>query len=319
MKIRMRSWISGTLILILVLSSGFLVVVNQVDDDQQWSTTIKPNAINAVIGDESYRAKYGAEPDKRTFENERITTHLQYVQQKLLDRNVDFLSQQQQENRTKYLNRLTDYIRQGEFPQNNAFPNQHRPNFIDSEGRICAVGYLIEQSMGHEVAESINDKYQYEYVLKMDSNVLEKWAQRNGFTVRELAMIQPAYDDRDPCCVIGPEPNQDKISRPLESVMIGASVGLSVINGYLNFENSSKVIPAAAGIVVGASSITLGLTEKLHYSTTDYITGGLSVAAGSWALHSIFKNNSSSNNLTIAPVPNTRFDGKVGLSVNYRF
>lgn len=308
-----KSWISGIPVLVLLLASGFLVLDNQVESEQKWSTTIKPDAINAVIGDESYRAKFGAKPGKGTSENERITTHLQYVQKKLLDRNLDFLTEQQQENRVKHLNRLTNYIQQGVFPENNAFPNQHRPNFIDSEGRICAVGYLIEQSMGRDVAESINDKYQYEYVLKMDSNVLDKWAQRNGFTVRELAMIQPAYCYQS--CV-----EQDNVSKTTESILIGANVGLSLVNGYYGLHQSGKVIPASASIALGASAITLGLTKHANYSTVDYITGGLSIAAGSWALRSVFnKKSSSSNNLTVAPVPNTRFDGNVGLSVNYRF
>lgn len=297
----------------LIAVSGFILVDRNIQEEQEWSETIKPNAINAVIGDESYRATYGKLPDESISEKKRIITHLEYVKQKLSQKNVDHLTEVQKQNRQNNLERLQDYIREQEFPVNNAFQNVHRPNFIDSEGRICAVGYLVEQSMGRDVAEKINEEYQYEYVLKMDSKLIENWAHKNGFTTKELAMIQPAYCFDD-CANPG-----NKISKTTEAIAIGANAGMSLVNGYLATNNSSNIITATAGVALGAATVTLGLTDHANYSTTDYITGGISVAAGSWALYSLINKKPSENDVTVTPVADTRFDGNVCLSVNYRF
>lgn len=310
-------WISAILLVILVIISGFWEIQPKENSQKKWSETVKPNAVNAVIGDKSFRAVYGKEPIAATSEHKRIVTHLKYVRKKLLQRDVDHLSKRQRQLRDKNLKRLKTYIQSGEFPNNNAFANR-RPTFIDGHGRICAVGYLVEQSLGRKVAEALNEKYQYEYVLEMESPTLRNWAAQNGFTIRELAMIQPAYDGGG-CCVVSPEGEKDKMSRTTEKILIGANIGLSIANGYLGWKQSGRVIPASASIAAGASTISLGLMGETHYSTTDYITGGLSVAAGSWALYSMFNKKSTSNNLTIAPVPSPRFDGNMGISVNYRF
>src|ERR1041384_3500069 len=55
--------------------------------------------------------------------------------------------------------------------------------FIDADKNICAVGYLIEQTSGREVAEQINATHQYDYLLDMHEPIIEKWAQEHGFSL----------------------------------------------------------------------------------------------------------------------------------------
>ncbi len=319
MKISQQSLGLFFFLLMFVLGSFLPIDFNDSQLSRKWSKTQKSDAINAVIGDESYVATYGHAPVSSTSEKKRITTHLQYVKQKLLQRDVSHLTKSQKQRRQKHLNRLETYIQRGEFPQNNAFANQHRPNFIDREGRICAVGYLIEQSMGREVAEKINGKYQYEYVLEMESQLLKNWAERNGFTLRELAMIQPAYCFSDGCARQSVIP--DKIGRSTESILIGANVGFTVINGMLALEKSGNLVSSSAGVALGASTVALGLTNHSNYSTADYITGGIAMATSGWLLYSVLNKDKepSKQNLTVAPVASPQYDGNVGLSLNYRF
>jgi len=55
------------------------------------------------------------------------------------------------------------------------------------------VGYLVEQTSGRTVAEQINAKYKYEFLLNMQDETLENWIAASGLTKEECAMIQPQY------------------------------------------------------------------------------------------------------------------------------
>jgi hypothetical protein len=72
--------------------------------------------------------------------------------------------------------------------------DDRKPCFIDDGGNICAVGYLVEQTAGRAAAEAINARHQYDELLAMDDPTLLAWATKSGFTLTELAMIQPTYD-----------------------------------------------------------------------------------------------------------------------------
>ena len=65
---------------------------------------------------------------------------------------------------------------------------------------MCAVGYLIATSspQGERIVDDLNKELQYEYIegiIKSPSvgPFLLDWAARNGFSVKDLAMIQPTY------------------------------------------------------------------------------------------------------------------------------
>src|SRR5580704_568889 len=102
--------------------------------------------INIVLGDESL----GALRDEASGlgEDERIRLHLTYVHALLLARSTEHLSVPLRDARQRNLDRLLDYLNQGDFPRNDEHPDARRPTFVDSLGHICAVGYLIERDLG---------------------------------------------------------------------------------------------------------------------------------------------------------------------------
>lgn len=148
-------------------------------------------AVNAVLGDISFVNKFSKSPDESVDYNTRIKTHLEYVEQKLRARKPD-LTAEQLANRERMLDLLHEYRIAGQFPRNYDYEG-NRPCFIDKDGNICAVGYLVEQTVGREVAEQINAKYKYEYLLNMQDETLENWIAGSGLTKEECAMIQPSY------------------------------------------------------------------------------------------------------------------------------
>jgi len=152
------------------------------------SLSISAQSVNAILGDTSWYYTYGSWPDKSSNENLRISTHLRYVSEKL--RYAD----RQSPIRSKFLDLLDEYIDRGEFPASFSHPDERRPCFIDDEGRLCAVGYLIAQSSGLPAAERINQLFRFHYLLVMEDEELIAWQEASGFSLRELAMIQPTYD-----------------------------------------------------------------------------------------------------------------------------
>ena len=150
--------------------------------------------INSVLGDKSYVAKFGVSPTTSTNDNLRIRTHLEYVETNLRATSTAHLSQNALLNRNELLNALHDYWTNNVFPSPSVEYVGRKPCFIDSKGRICAVGYLIEHASGREVAEQINSKYKFEYLLEMNDPLIDDWAAKHGFTLDELAQNQPSYD-----------------------------------------------------------------------------------------------------------------------------
>jgi hypothetical protein len=148
------------------------------------STTINP-----ILGDVSLSAK-GLVPSLVN-EQTRIRTHLLYVEQLLRERSDAPLRAQAK--RIELLDHLHRYAEAGVFPANVKYDDR-TPCFIDDGGNICAVGYLVEQTAGRAAAEAINAKHQYDELLAMNEPALDAWAAESGFTLTELAMIQPTYD-----------------------------------------------------------------------------------------------------------------------------
>jgi len=149
--------------------------------------------INAVIGDESYIRIYGKEPGKNVPDHVRIRIHLDYVEGILRNRPMDHLTTEQAFNRLKGLDFLRDYLLEEEFPSNNGHPDERRPTFISEDGRICAVGLLIEKTAGRTVAEKVSQVFKYSYIPEIDHPLFLEWTESSGFTIEELAMIQPQY------------------------------------------------------------------------------------------------------------------------------
>ena len=104
------------------------------------------------------------------------------------------LTKEQKSNRLKMLDLLHMYWTKGIFPKNYDYPGRRIPCFIDKDGNICAVGYLIAQTAGREVAERINAKFKYDYLLEMNDKTIDAWVEASGLSKVECAMIQPSYD-----------------------------------------------------------------------------------------------------------------------------
>ena len=208
--------------------------------------------VNSVLGDASYLIKYQKLPDKYSNEVIRIQTHLEYVENLLRNTSTKHLNKLQQFKRRQAIENLHFYWTAGIFPENRDFLNDRKPCFIDEKGNLCAVGYLIEKSAGREVAEQINARFQYEYLLEMEWNVIDEWIASSGLTKLECAMIQPTY---------GSTPTENYITPGFgyaTAVFSGANVALSVMNvSQINRQNQGLFTPIL-GMVFGAGQITLG-------------------------------------------------------------
>ncbi len=124
--------------------------------------------------------------------NEWIAQHLMLVEQTLRARNTKHLSAAQVKNRLQLLDELNGYWQAGIFPVNDYLPYKN-PVFIDRKGTHCAVGYLMRQSGYEALAKAIDAKQKFAYVHDIKIPGVKEWAQAHGFTIDELAWIQPGY------------------------------------------------------------------------------------------------------------------------------
>lgn len=124
--------------------------------------------------------------------NDWIATHLMLVENTLRLRDVSSLSIAQQQHRKALLDELHGYWQAGTFPIN-SYTNYKTPVFIDAQGTHCAVGYLMQQSGNDELAQTINRNEKFAYVHEITTEGVGAWADKHGFTVDELAWIQPGY------------------------------------------------------------------------------------------------------------------------------
>ncbi len=150
--------------------------------------------INAVIGDASWVARNGERPGPDATEVERIRTHLAFVEELLRESDVSHLTPIQRANRWRALGALARYRRAGVFPQRSGDAHEGRhPRFIDDRGVHCAVGEMIAATGHPGLAAAIDREHEFAVVLELDSAPLLAWADEYGFSVLELAMIQPGY------------------------------------------------------------------------------------------------------------------------------
>ena len=153
--------------------------------------TIQFNTINGEIGDISYFDRFGSGNVKPLGNIERIQLHLEYVDKVLRDAPTEHLSTSQKKRRENIIEKLREYRLNGEFPQHNKLSASRKtqPRFIDHDGTFCAIGQLMVETGDKELAERINDEYEYEYVENIHSAELLQWASSHGLSVRDCAMI----------------------------------------------------------------------------------------------------------------------------------
>ena len=153
---------------------------------------IDHGSINPIIGNEGTLHFYQNHDLGALTENQRITAHLAYAYQLLMDRTEAMPECEVKKKRLSVLEHLRAYIRRGEFPINSKY-DERRPCFIDEKGTYCAVGYLIQQTAGSALAEKINQIYQYDFLSDMKLPELSQWISKSGFSTEELATVQPTY------------------------------------------------------------------------------------------------------------------------------
>lgn len=135
----------------------------------------------------------------RADEVDRVRAHLRAARVLLDSRDLSTLTQLQRERRSVAIAVLDRYIERGVFPRRTAdIYDALRPRFIDDRGVHCAVGEMIAKTGFSELARRINAQYEYAFVRDIHSAELLKWAERYGFTVDELAAIQPSYSKPAP-------------------------------------------------------------------------------------------------------------------------
>lgn len=157
---------------------------------------------NHHLGDDSFVALHHRAPGPGDGERERMHDHLQYVHD-LLAR-APATSPALAARRAELLGYLADYIAAGITPANTYVP-WRSPVFIDASGAICAVGYLIERSAGRPLAEQIAAHHRLAFLEDIAAAMPEvgAWVKSSGFTLDELASIQPGYQGPDVALVGG--------------------------------------------------------------------------------------------------------------------
>jgi len=147
---------------------------------------------NHHLGDTAFLEQFGRPPTEEE-EHLRIRTHFLAVQKLLASRPAT--RPELEDKRKVLLAHFADYIAKGTTPKNEHLP-WRTPVFIDDEGTICAVGYLIEQSAGRAVADKIAASHRYSYIEEIAKAMpdVQQWVEQSGFTLEELGSIQPGYE-----------------------------------------------------------------------------------------------------------------------------
>ncbi|MEO0603667.1 MAG: hypothetical protein AAF211_19675 [Myxococcota bacterium] len=154
----------------------------------------------------------------------RIQRHLRHVTRRLRARPSDHLARHQ------LLAALSDYAERGVFPRwDDVAPSDRRarrtkpgfgdrpraPRWQDGRGTYCAVGQLMALSDAR-LARQVGAAFGPAWLDEMDHRHLGGWAKAHGFTLAELAWIQPGYFCADvPECadVELPAVNQSRIDQ----------------------------------------------------------------------------------------------------------
>lgn len=131
---------------------------------------------------------------------ELIQMHLTLVEHYLRTNPPASLNTEQLAKREACLDLLNTYCNQGLFPKNTGH-EKRTPYFIDYQGTACAVGQLIIETGHKHFAERVSKENNFAYIRELNYPELDQWAMQYGFTIDELAWIQPGYALCDTNCV----------------------------------------------------------------------------------------------------------------------
>jgi len=148
--------------------------------------------INPELGDESFVAAFGRLPTAHDDVALRVATHVGYVARQLRERDVSH------PRRSALLDALDAYVAAGAFP---ASETDHGllPTFLDASGVRCAVAHLVETTAGTAVMSELDRDHHNAYIADLAGDPrFIAWAAESGFTLEELAWIQPSYPPPPP-------------------------------------------------------------------------------------------------------------------------
>lgn len=220
------------------------------------------NLINAVLGNSNIQHL-----PPGTDETVRIQTHLFAVAERLSARDMRGLSVEQRRARARNIVRLVQYASAGRFPHKPAGIPDRIPNFLDDDGAVCAVGYLVEQDLGIDAVREIARDHQFDYVPYIDSPVLATWQQKSGLTPLELAMIQPAYDYVH-------HPSEEELTKTMRGLEQDGFAGQVVVarhrdpilDACYGFSDSARTVRVGPEISFDIASATKAFTAAAIYS-----------------------------------------------------
>jgi len=215
---------------------------------------------NHHLGDDSFVVRFGHAPRRADDEATRMHVHLAYVHELLAARAPT--RPELAATRTRLLGYLAEYITAGTTPINSYVP-WRSPVFIDAAGNICAVGYLIERSAGRDLAETIARDHRLEFLEDIAAAMpqVDGWIASSGFTLEELASIQPGYNGPDVQHVEGwLLMAEDGQPIPIEDGTFERKDGVGTLTGrFANQRMTGKWTRVAGeGKVIGAGVFTRG-------------------------------------------------------------
>ncbi len=259
------------------------------------------NLVNAVVGNVA---------DPAASEIDRIRIHLEAVADRLEHSNLP-ADEALRLARARNVDRLRAYAAAEQFPNKPAGIPGRIPNFLDNDGNVCAVGYLVEQDLGRGAVEYIARDHQFDYVPYIDSATLAEWQATSGLSVTELAMIQPAYRD--------PEPPPTGVTIEAHESNNWAPILFLTGDVVMSLANFSQMSSAGGDVVFGFLGVMMGAGSYLYGERNDgdaYRVGGAMSAAfglASFAFDCVTK----SDNVSVAPVRHD--NGDLGVVACVRF
>ncbi|TDN38994.1 hypothetical protein E4631_12535 [Hymenobacter sp. UV11] len=277
--------------ILLVAVAGLCLIGTRLVMQRHLNTeTARLAPVNAVVGDASYLAFFGEAPTAATPDFLRIQTHLAYAEQLLRQRTPAGLPAAQRQRRAQLLDLLHSYWQAGVFPHNEAPDGQRHPCFIDGTGRICAVGYLVEQTASRAAAERINRRFQYQDITQMRDVALSRWVAGSGLSVADCALIQPTYNFQQPETLTNGYATSS-------ALLGGANLAAIALNRSAAGQQTGRWLPLLT-MATGATQAIVGMgnfpSEDNYYSTSGdarrYVSianvgvGTATLLFGTWSL-----------------------------------
>ena len=174
-----------------------------------------------------------------------------------------------------------------EYQVSSAFPqNEHlafrTPIFIDEYNHYCAVGWLMHNTGAETIARSIQATQNMAYLKNIQVEGLEQWVANSGFTVDELAWVQPGYPP--PAAInplLGGVDGTVYAIEPSNFGTVYAAGQFNTANGT-TVNNVAEYLPGFAGYLwTSLGDGFNGPVFALDKIESDLIAGGSFTASGS--------------------------------------